>query len=593
MSKKIKMQIKRSMPYFMILSLIMSSTVIGLVFNFNTSTQKLVTNLFYPEAQAQNDTATTTVTVKNAPPDIIIQPSELFASGQGSTSTTPVNIGASIGFSITASDMESNSYYLLVCANGSAPTPGAGGSAPECSGGASNRLCVSGLFADDAEATCTYNSVSGAPETKDWYAFVCDNHATESDCSAYSQGSAVGVNATSSPMYVNHAPVFASGATTVNNQPAGDNPFTFTATTTDTDLLGGPDVIQYDVCSTNSWATTTGCTATTICSATSTISGGTAVVSCQATTTIPTVDQAYHYWGFVKDWHELAASSGNAVDRTYTVINTAPVVSSVVLVGGDITVNMKNSAEKTVTITGTISDNNSCADLTSATSSVFLSSVAGLENCAADDDDCYQIPAVSCVQDGGTCSGVTDLSANYTCTVDMAFNSTPTDPSANNSNAANNWLAGMKAIDNNSASHIATSASPVELITVSALDIVELSIPYGAVKGGQDTGAYNATTTIVNYGNSPLNSGVSGTDMGPIAIINQKYDLTPNVYTSLTNNASAVNTTVDIVAPKPNTDALNIEDSIYWGIFIPGGTASGNYSGTNSFVAELDGSIAW
>jgi len=592
MSKKIKMQIKRSMPYFMILSLIMSSTVIGLVFNFNASTQKLVDNLFRPEAQAQNDTATTTVTVKNAPPDITIQPAEVFAAGLGSTSTTPVNIGEGIGFSITASDMESNSYYLIVCTSTTA-TAGAGGTAPSCGGGAGNTLCVSGLTADDVEATCTYGSAAGAPETKDWYAFVCDNHATEPDCSAYSQGSAVGVNATSSPMYVNHAPVFALGATTVDNQPAGDNPFTFTATTTDSDLLGGLDVIQYDVCSTNSWATSTGCTATTICSATSTISGGTAIVSCQATTTIPTVDQAYHYWGFVRDWHQLAASSGNAVDRTYTVINTAPVVSSVVVVGGDITVNMKNSAEKTVTITGTISDNNSCADLTSATSSVYLSSVAGLENCAADDDECYQIAAVSCVQDGGTCSGTTDLSTNYTCTVNMAFNSIPTDPSANNSNASNNWLAGVKAIDNNAAIHIATSASAVELITVSALEITELGIPYGAVKGGQDTGTYNATTTIVNYGNSPLNSGVSGTDMGPIAIANQKYDLTPATYLSLANNASAVNTTVDIVAPKPNTDVLDIEDSIYWGIAIPGGTASGDYSGMNSFVAELDGSVAW
>ncbi len=571
----------------------MSSTVIALVFNLNTAPKRLALELFYPEVNAQNDTATTTVTVKNAAPAITIQPAEVFAAGLGSTSTTPVNIGESIGFSVTADDVENNSYYLLVCTTGSTP-PSYGDGVPSCNGDG-NLLCVSGLTGDTVEATCTYNSVAGVPETKDWYAFACDNHDNgESDCSLSSQGSNPGVAATSSPMYINHAPVFTTGSTTVDFQPAGNNPFTFTATTTDSDVLGGPDVISYEVCSTNSWATSTGCAATTICSATTTISGGTATVSCQATTTIPMPDQAYHYWGFVKDWHQLAASSGNSVDRTYTVINTAPVVSSVVLnASANITVNMKNSVAKNVLITATISDDNSCQDLTSATSSVYLSGIAGLENCAADDDNCYQVLAASCNNTADPCNPVGDLSVSYVCSVDLAFHTIPTDNSANNSHDPNNWLAGMKGIDNNSAFGVATTASPVEMITVTALEINELSIPYGIVKGGENTGTYNATTTIINYGNSPLNSGVSGTDMGPVTIDRQRYDLTPATYVSLTNAASAINTTVDIVAPKPSTGSLDIDDSIYWGIGIVGGTASGNYSGVNSFVGELDGSVSW
>ncbi|MBU4432414.1 hypothetical protein KKD60_04010 [Patescibacteria group bacterium] len=588
------MHIKRSMPYFMILSLIMSSTVIGLVFNFNTSTKKLVNELFRPEAQAQNDTATTTVTVRNAAPTITIKPAEVFAAGLGSTSTTPVNIGASIGFSVTADDMEDNSYYLIVCTSTTA-TAGVAGAAPTCSGGVANTLCVSGLTGDTIQATCTYGSTVGANETKDWYAFACDNHATEADCSPYSQGSAVGVDATSSPMYINHAPVFTTGSTTVDFRQAGNNPFTFTATTTDTDTLGGFDVIQYDVCSTNSWATTTGCAAATVCSATSTISGGTAVVSCQATTTIPTVDKAYHYWGFVKDWHALAASSGNAVDRTYTVINTAPVVSSVVVNGGNpFTPNMKNSATTTIHITATVSDDNSCSDLTQATSTLYLSNVVGLQNCTADNDNCYQILSASCTQ--SACGGsTTTKDALYDCTAGIAFHSIPTDASANNSHVAENWLGAVAGKDEGVAT-VATSTIGQELATVQAIAVTELAIPYNTIKGGQDSGAYNATTTVINYGNCPINSQVSGTDMtGPaiIPILNQKYDLAPATYASLTNVASAVPTTLDINAPKPTTSVINIQAGIYWGINIPAGTLSGNYAGTNAFDSIIDGSVSW
>ena len=70
MAKKIKKQIIRSIPLFVILSLITSSVAVGLVFNFDWEIYKMFNEkdahlaLTMPEAQAQDDTATTTVEVQ-------------------------------------------------------------------------------------------------------------------------------------------------------------------------------------------------------------------------------------------------------------------------------------------------------------------------------------------------------------------------------------------------------------------------------------------------------------------------------------------------------------------------------------------------
>ena len=114
MCKKIKKQIKRSMPLFLIFSLIISSAVVGLVFNFDFNIYQLDDKNFgftvdIPKVQA--DTATTSVTVRNAPPAFTAGPVE----NPSSTSTTPVNFGGWISFNATASDDEGNGYYLAIC----------------------------------------------------------------------------------------------------------------------------------------------------------------------------------------------------------------------------------------------------------------------------------------------------------------------------------------------------------------------------------------------------------------------------------------------------------------------------------------------
>ena len=100
MAKKIKKHIKRSMPLFVIISLIASTLAIVLVFNFDFNLSKSNLSLEKPEAQAQNDTATTSVMVKNAPPTFSVGAAE----NPVSSSTSPVNLWGSIGFTAEAND---------------------------------------------------------------------------------------------------------------------------------------------------------------------------------------------------------------------------------------------------------------------------------------------------------------------------------------------------------------------------------------------------------------------------------------------------------------------------------------------------------
>ncbi|MCK5320128.1 hypothetical protein KAJ61_01930, partial [Candidatus Parcubacteria bacterium] len=181
MPKKIKRQIKKSMPFFIIISLIISSTAMGLffnidynVYNFFNDTESPVVSL--PEAQA--DTASTTVEVQNAPPSMVGHPEEVPAS----TSVSPINIGNTLTITVDATDGENNSYYLIICSSDSIVASTTDHTSHACTDTTfgSSTLTESGVV-----ATTTFTVADPAPsaETDEWYAFVCDNHTTQADCS--------------------------------------------------------------------------------------------------------------------------------------------------------------------------------------------------------------------------------------------------------------------------------------------------------------------------------------------------------------------------------------------------------------------------
>lgn len=587
MSQKIKKQIKRTIPVFVIFSLLVSTSVASLVFNLNfriikTVNKRIAFEVSQPEVQA--DSASTTVTVKNAPPNLAGNVAEVPVSA----STTPVNVGDSAVWQATANDPESNNYYLIVCATDAVTA--VNGAAPTCDGGAGDTFCVSGATASGIQSTCTDVSLADpGAETDTWYAYVCDDHATEAACSASNQGS----GDSGSPIYINHAPSFTAVITSDDDKDPGGT-FTVTASTTDTDIEGGSDEVYLNICSTNSWATSTGCAAATWCSGTSTVDN----VSCSFATTTPARDGSYSYYAFVKDWHEMPAAV-NGRSATYTVNNVAPTVSNVIINGGDsIGLNLKGQSDVWASSSADLYDANSCLDIVSATSSIFISSstvaVGGLY-CSANDNNCYQLTASECSYVAGTCTGAGDTTASYICSTTITYFAIATDNSNNNPFATENWLAGMTAVDDNGLTGSGTAGSGVELVTSLGIGVTETEIPYGAIKGGQDSGSDNATTTIVNFGNAPIDTDVDGTDMvkadlsDQIRDNNQEFDLVNFSYGSGANTLSSTTpVTVDTATPKPTSATTDVSDEIFWGIGIPGGTSSGDYTGTNTFIATLD-----
>jgi len=585
MAKIIKKKFKSSLPFFLVLS-ILSLSVFGLVFNFNIEINKIGDkiglSLIQPEVEAQiKDTATTTVTVKNAAPAFVGDAAESPASA----STSPVNVGDLIGFTGTASDAEGDNFYLVIC-DQDGVTPGAGGSAPSCT---NTQFCVSGVTAPNTQASCSYSLGAIVPETQNWVAYVCDDNSIDSDCVATSNS---GTGDSGSPFYINHAPSITGVATTIDNQDPGAD-FTFTATSTDADITGGADVLELSICATNSWATSTGC-AVPMCTGTSTSPN----VACTWTSGVPLNDISYNYYAFVKDWHQMPAS-GNSQTSTYTVNNVAPSVTSILLNNGsDIVLNIKGAANIDVYASSTVvTDNNGCADITSATSTVYLSSATNGANCSADDNDCYQIPASSCTISG--CSGGSDISVNVECSTSLVYYAIPTDDASSadlNPYASDNWLASIRAFDE-ALSYASSTATGVEVGVSTGIEVAEVLIDYGTLVAGTDTGANNATTTIINAGNSPLDTDLIGDDMlrngtGPdyIAANNQEFSLTTFTYGAGTNIASSSQSLADIFAPRPSTSS-NVEDNLYWGINVPV-IVSGDYSGLNTFTALLDKNVA-
>ena len=596
MAKKIKKQLKRSMPLFIIFSLIMSTMAVGLVFNLNFKVisfdKDINLDISQSLAKAQTgDTATTTVTVKNASPTFSVEAAE----NPVSTSTSPINVGYGIGFNASANDPENNSYYLIVCDQAGVTASSTGG-APSCD---NDTICVSTVTNIAAQASCASSSIADpGSEIQEWYAYICDNHGTEAECStSYSQGADPQSGDSSSPYYINHAPSFTAVTTTVDDRDPGDA-YTITASVTDGDVTGEPDELHFYVCQTNDWATSTGCGGTEFCHATSTSAD---VVCNDFATTTPARDDTFTYYAFVKDSHELVAAL-NPRTNTYTVNNVAPQVGTVVLnSGNDIVLNLATSTSEVVaSTTASITDNNGCSDIQSATSTIYWSSATGGYNCSADDDDCYPIGSASCEYLAGSCTGSSDVNSVYICTTTISFHAIPTDDSTNNPNEGTWWMGAIGATDESDSTASTTNPGVVEVMTSVALDITEQSVPFGSIRGGNDSVDANATTTVINIGNSPIDTTFQGIDMvrqsggGWIGADQQEYSTSTFTYGdgTWTLASTTASTPRDLDLAKPTTATTSITDAVYWGINIPAGKVSGVYDGTDIFRSSLD-SDAW
>jgi hypothetical protein len=281
------------------------------------------------------------------------------------------------------------------------------------------------------------------------------------------------------------------------------------------------------------------------------------------------------------------AATANPKSNTFTVNDVAPTISNILFNNSaSISLNMKGESNKTVYASSTsVTDNNGCADIVGASSTVYMSNVSGGAACTADDNNCYKITSANCTVSG--CSGVT---ANVVCNTALAYYASPTDASGDNPRSTYYWVASINIYDGSNIGS-AASAAAVDVVSAAALDVTEATIPYGIIMAGNNSGLADATTTVVNYGNCPLNSDISGTWMSQgglhIHAANQKYDLITFNYPAATYSLSSTTpATLDTNIARPNTSS-DFAQPVYWGINIPSGTNSGVYNGTNTFQAAL------
>ena len=262
---------------------------------------------------------------------------------------------------------------------------------------------------------------------------------------------------------------------------------------------------------------------------------------------------------------------------TVQVANVAPTVSGVVLNGGN-PIALTENTTTSVLCTGTITDNNGGADITSATATVYRTSLG--YNCLADDNNCYQ--NISC-----TLSAPDGNNRYATCTAEIWFHAEPTDTGS--PWATDDWTCYILASDAQNATGSATSTA-VELNTLRALDLTP-SINYGTYAPGTGDASTTHETTATTTGNSAIDVEVSGTNMtsGANSIpVSQQHYATSTVAYSSGYVLSGTPTPLEVDLPKPTTHPSNSTDIIYWGIQIPAGTPVGTYTGQNTVGAIAD-----
>lgn len=516
----------------------------------------------------------TEINVSNTAPVFSVSPFEAVASA----STTPTNVGTAVTFRATATDVNEDNYYLAICKT-DAISPGSG-SPPTCSGG---QWCRSSATTQGTQASCNYTTLLADVEVNAWFAFVCDGTL----CSGSDQGS----GDSGSPFEVNHAPTI-SGTSAGSGNPQGyGSGYTITVNTTasDSDSSGSSDSTKVVVCADNSGATSSGCNGgDDLCSSSLVASDP----SCNFDLPATIDDGDYNYYAYVFDSHNFGT---NVASSTYTVNSTPPIVTSVTLnSGSDITLNdlHTNGGVTNVILTATVTDYNSCQDLSSVSGYLYRTGITYAGCTAQDANNCYY--NVSCST--SDCSGSSDDTATYTCTVSMQYHADPTDGSNSTDSVwyAETWKDTIKAVDGAAGEDNTEVITGVEVNSTTAFAIATAlagpKISYGNMTIGTDSGLIDDTdtnqiTTLTATGNVGLDQEISGTTLiyssYTIPIANQKHGFSAFTYSSGGTALSGTTTEYEQNCLKTTVTATPETAKTYWGILIPSNTGSGTYSGTN------------
>ena len=598
-----------------VLTTILGVVVFALVFLLNVGKKE------FEQAIAQeSDVASTSVVVLNTPPSWTLDAYETVASA----TSTPTNSGDTITWSAIATDSNLADYQLLICSTSATPTPGTSTTSPQCGAGAItwavSTNTTSGLTA--SAATTTNETFPPFAERSDWYAFVCDAIDLNSRCNTSYRGHTG--TATGSPFHVNRRPLFTDFWDDSPADPGAN--VVFTSTSSDPDTVGGSDTLQLIVCATTSYNTVTNqCDGTTLATSTLVASNATGTY----TVVIPTQDQDYSAYGYIVDEHGHEALGGSqGSDSTMTINNVAPTVAAASIIinnGLDMTLVTEAGETTGFVLEFIATDNNSCENASSGeeiTDYVVSLYRSGIGSTTCDGitgtynaNNCYPSDVVSTAVWNLTCTATstandcnfsnddTDRTRTFSCSFPLWYVADPTDGGATNTPYfAENWLAEVRAIDDDYATGTPSeSSSGKELNSLLAFTLNTLSIPYGEVEPGSDTGQLNATTSISATGNVGLDEGLEGSSMcstytststcpasasSTIPADQQQYSTSLVNYGLGTALSSTSQQELEINVLKSTSTSTPESKLTYWGIAVPGTISlAGLYTGENIFYA--------
>ncbi len=580
-----------------------------LAFLFNAGTNEII-------RVDATSTASTTLTVLNTPPQW-----DIFAYEETESSTSsPTNSGRDIAWVGTASDSNSQPYFLIVCQSSATPTARANNT-PYCNA-TSSLWAISASTTSGTQARAATTTTEAYSELNVWYAWVCDYDIVNPRCNnVASQGTSA---TNSSPFHVNRRPVF---STFFNNSPRDPGQVvTFSSTSSDPDSVGGEDLLVLHVCNQNDFNTTTA-----QCGPGGTIATTTPPVTDNATAlyTLPIViqDQAYNSFGFLVDQHGHTATSGaQGTNPTFTVNNVAPTVANASISVATGTIALTNPAGETTgfPMQFEISDANSC--LTAASTSEIVRPIVsfykldiGSSTCngsagSYNPNNCYPSGVATttwnllCTASSTTCGGPTDPTVTWNCTFPLWFLADPTDVTS--PFATSSWRAAVAGIDDDNATGTLTvSSNPVEVLSFPALSLITSEIAYGALEPGQAAGPLSATTTIRAVGNTGIDQILEGESMcTTFAIGNecpvsasstvpenrQRYSTTSVAYASGISLSSTTPFQLEINVPKTTSTSTFSQGVTYWGIEVPASiTLAGSYTGLNTFMVAASEPLEW
>ena len=576
-------------------------------------------------------TATTTLTVLNTPPEFTVAAYE----APESATSSPVNTGDAMQWEAVAVDSNNAPYFLLICSDSASPTAdyqnigdGTGVGEPICDvpsqGGTAIQWGVSASTTSGSLATVSTTTASTAisqfAEANTWYAWVCDDDAVNPRCSNVAYSGPTSTAASSSPFHVNNRPQLINAYNDGPVDPGGE--LLFLSTSTDPDTVGGADELLIVVCQNagDYNATTNDCDSNFLASTTVSLTS-----DAVATYTLASIvrDDTYPANVFLIDEHGHEAVD-NPIAANFVVNNVAPTV-----LGGDI---LLQSASATIelsvpggettgfTLDFTLRDANSCQNAAAGSEfsgynvALFRDDLNSTTTCDGvtpghyDPNDCYTtgvstttVWQLDCTASSTQCTGPTVDQLDFSCTFPLWFVADPTDVGAPAAFDADIWSVGVAGIDDDLATgNMTTTTNPKDIVSFTALDLITAEIPYGSLEAGDNSGATNATTGVLSVGNTGLDQEVLGESMcgtftatttcpesasSTIPEDRQEFSDSAFSYGAGTDLSSTTNQEVELNVNKTTATSSPTLGITYWGIAVPASiTLSGSYQGMNTFI---------